>query len=71
MLNLAEWIRQGQGEDGQQFTPETHTHRAIFWEMMNEIPISPQGPNGVCAQFLQDAERNATDFGKCKPRYFM
>ena len=48
------------------FTPETHPHR----EMLNEIPISRQGPKGGNAQFLQDAERNAAYLGKFKPVCF-
>ena len=37
--------------------------------MKNEIPISSQGPKGGNAQFLQDAERHAANFGKFKPGY--
>ena len=40
-------------------------------ELMNEIPISLQGPKGGKARFLQDAERNAPYFGEFKPRYFI
>ena len=57
--------------DGQQFTPETCFHRVISMGMINEIPISSQGPKGSNMQFLQDAERNAANFGKIKPRYFI
>ena len=39
--------------------------------MMSEIPISSQRPKGGNAQFLQDAESNATHLGKFKPGYFM
>ena len=37
---IGEWIRQGQGEDGQHFTPETYPHRVKFTGMMSEIPFS-------------------------------
>ena len=37
--------------------------------MMNEIPISSKGPKEGNALFLQDAERNATDFGRSNPGY--
>ena len=66
MLKIDEWIRKGQGEDGQQFTQETYPHRGILIGMMNEIPISSQGPKGGNTKCLQDAERNAAYFGKFK-----
>ena len=64
--NERDRIQQGEGEKGQNFTPETHPH-----QMMNEIPFSSQGPKRGNAQFLQDAGRNAAHFGKFKPGYFM
>ena len=66
-----EWIRQGEGEDGQKFTPETCPHQVIFMGKVNGIPLSSKELKGGCAQFLQDAERNAAYFGKFKPGYFM
>ena len=50
---------------------KTFLHRVLLMEMMNEIPISSQGPKGGKARILQDAERNAAYFGKFKPRYFI
>ena len=38
---------------------------------MHEIPISSQGPKGVNAQFLEDAERNAAYFSRFEPGCFM
>ena len=67
LREIAEWIRQGQGEDGQHFTPETSPHRVPF----NGNPISAKEPKGGEGLFLQDAERNAAYFGKNKPGYFM
>ena len=71
MLKIDEWIRPGPEEYGQQFTPKAYPHRVIFMGMMNEIPISSQGPKGGNTQCLQDAERNAAHIGKLKPGYFM
>ena len=53
------------------FTPETCPHRVLFVGIMNETPISSKGPKEGNAQILQDLERNAANFGKFKPKYFM
>ena len=50
---------------------QTHPHRILFMEMMNEIPISSKEPKGSKELFLQDAERNAAHFASLKPGYFM
>ena len=71
MREIDEWIRQGQGEDGQHFTPETCLHRVLFMGLMNEIPISSEEPRGGTAIFLQYAERNAACFARLKPGCFM
>ena len=39
--------------------------------MINVIAIHSLGPKGCKAQFLQDAETNAADFGEFKSGYFM
>ena len=62
-----EWIRRGQGEDGQHRTPETCHHRDLFIGMMNGIPISSKEPKGGKAPLLQDADRNAGYFARFKP----
>ena len=67
---IDEWIRQGEGEHGQNFTPEACPHRVLFMGMMNEMPISSQEPKGGKALFLH-AERHAAYFGKFNPGCFM
>ena len=64
-------FEKAQGQDGQNFTPETCPHRVLFMGMMNEIPISSKGAKAGEALFLQDSERNAAYFGKFKPAYLM
>ena len=61
VLEIDEWIRQSQGEDGQNFTPETCPHRVLLKVMMNEIPISSKEPKGGKAQFLQDSGSSSLD----------
>ena len=69
---IDEWIRKGQGEDGETFfASETCPHQVLFMGIMNAIPISSKGPKEDNALVLQDGERNAAYFGKFKVRYFM
>ena len=64
---IDDWIRQGQGEDGPHFGPETRPRRVLLMGMMNEIPICSKESKGGKALFLQDAERNAAYFARFKP----
>ena len=47
------WIRQGQGEYGQHFTPETCLHQVLIVGMMSRISISSKGPKGVMRHFCK------------------
>ena len=68
---IAEWIRKGQGEDGQSFAPETCPHRVLFMGMMSGTPSSVKEPKEGKTPFLQDLERNAAYFCGFKPGYSM
>ena len=64
---IDEWIRQGPGEDGQLFTPETCRLWVLFMGMQNEIPISSKEPKSGKALFLQDAEQMQLSSGGSSP----
>ena len=53
VLRIDEWIRQGQGEDGQTFTPETCPHRVIFMGMMNHFPFLQRDRKEVQRNFCK------------------
>ena len=58
-------------ENGQNVTPEIKPHRVILTDMMNESPISSQGPAVTGARFLQEAGTNAPYNGIFKKGNFM